>query len=430
MSGARLNLFQCAMLRWRELHPYCAAHVIAVPVALEAARLRATIEGVLDDTGLTGFALDAGRRRYTFDGGPAQVDLRVLDPAPDAFDAAAAEIEASINRPFPPAGRYDPFRFFAVADGSQGTLVGLVYDHVIAGGDSIAVLMTDIASRYRAARREDVVLPRLAHAERTCRALFVRHPVAVVRAVAALPGLVRGWRSAVRPRLVDPADGMNGFVHCAVDASAYARLRAKAKSLGVTTNDMLLAAVVMAVAPLAGPRDPAKRRHAIAVASIVNLRADFQPPAATLFGQFLSSFRVVHPLPEGTTLDALARDLGAQTSRARAERLHFLTLLAMAVAGALWRFASLERQQRMYLKYHPVLAGVTPLGVDALRRAGSGAPDAYLRAASTGPMAPLVVALTASGGALRVGITYRTTAVRAAQARDVVRALQRSIESL
>ena len=33
----RLNLFQTAMLRWRELHPYNAVHVVRVP---QAARLR------------------------------------------------------------------------------------------------------------------------------------------------------------------------------------------------------------------------------------------------------------------------------------------------------------------------------------------------------------------------------------------------------
>jgi hypothetical protein len=429
VSAARLNLFQCAMLRWRELHPYCAAHVVAVRAPFDAARLRTTLAGVLEDCGLAGFSLDATRRRCAFGGGAAQVDLRVLERgARAALDVAADEIAASINRPFPAAGAYDPFRFFAVADG-DGFLAGVVYDHIVAGGDSIAVLMTDVAARYVAQRPQDVVLPPLALPRTTCRGLFARYPGALVRGFAALPGLLRGWRSVVRPKLADPADGRNGFVHFGVDAGDYARLRAKAKSLGVTTNDVLLAAVMLAVAPLAGRRDPSRRRHAVAVATIVNLRGDFQPPATQTFGQFLSSFRVVHKLPEGTPLDSLARDLGAQTAHARRDRLHFLTLLAMGLAGALWRVASLPRRERLYLKYHPVLAGVTPLNVDALRRHGSAAPGDYLRAASTGPMAPLVVALTTSGGALRVGITYRTTGISDEQAREVVRNLRRTLDS-
>jgi len=429
MSAARLNLFQCAMLRWRELHPYCAAHVIEARAPLDEAQLRRTIASVLEDSGLTGFTLDAARRRYAFGGGAAHVDLRVLPAAGRAaFDVAADEIAASINRPFPASGAYDPFRFFAVRDG-ESFLAGVVYDHLVAGGDSIAVLMTDVVARCTAARAEDVALPRLALPRRTCRALFARHPDALLRGIAALPGLVRGWRSVVRPKLADPADGRNEFVHFGIGMDAYARLRAKARSLGVTTNDLLLAAVMLAVEPLGGRRDASRRRHAIAVATIVNLRGDFQPPASEMFGQFLSSFRAVHALPAGTTFEALARDLGAQTARARRERLHFLTLLAMGLLGALWRYASPSRRQSLYLKYHPVLAGITPLNVDALRRHGSGAPGDYLRAASTGPTSPLVVALTTSGQALRVGITYRTTAVSDEQAREVVRNLQRTLDS-
>ena len=34
----KLNLFQATMLRWRELHPYSAVHVVRITRALEAAR--------------------------------------------------------------------------------------------------------------------------------------------------------------------------------------------------------------------------------------------------------------------------------------------------------------------------------------------------------------------------------------------------------
>ena len=429
MRTAPLNLFQCAMLRWRELHPYCAAHVLAVPAPLDEARLRDVIAGVVEDCGLSGFRLEAPRKRLGFAGGPASVSLARIDGEAPAFDRAAGEIAASINRPFPATGSFDPFRFFAVPD-AGGFLLGVVYDHILAGGDSIAVLMTDLAARYVALQPADVPLASLALPVRTCRALFLRHPAALARSLVALPGLVRRWRSVVRPKLADAADGHNGFVHFGVDAATYARLRSHAKTLGVTSNDLLLAAVLLAAAPLGGARDPQHRRHAVAVASIVNLRADFQLPATAVFGQFLSSFRVVHPLPPGATLDEVARDVAAQAARARRERLHFLTLLAMALAGLLWRFASLARRERLYLKYHPVLAGVTPLSVDTLRRHGRAAPGDYLRAASTGPMSPLVVALTISGGALRVGITYRTTAVSHASAQGVARALQHTIDLL
>jgi hypothetical protein len=62
--NGRLNLFQATMLRWRELHPYNAVHVVRVPAPLEAGRLAATIAAELESGGLTGFDLDANRRRF------------------------------------------------------------------------------------------------------------------------------------------------------------------------------------------------------------------------------------------------------------------------------------------------------------------------------------------------------------------------------
>src|SRR5512134_391833 len=146
----RLNLFQSAMLRWRELHPYCAAHVIAIERPFDEARVRAAIDGVLEECGLTGFDLDADRRRYAFSGGRADAELSIVDGGSSPFDAAALEIERSINRAFPRSGRFTPFRFFAVPAGER-FLLGLVYDHFVAGGDSIVVLLTDIADRCQCA---------------------------------------------------------------------------------------------------------------------------------------------------------------------------------------------------------------------------------------------------------------------------------------
>ena len=149
-----------------------------------------------------------------------------------------------------------------------------------------------------------------------------------------------------------------------------------------------------AVVPIATRRHHTGRRTQVALASIVNVRADFQPPPSSVFGQFLSSFRVVHPLPRDESIEALARALSAQTRRAKRLKLYLVTLVAMGAAALIWPFAKPERRQRMYIKYHPVFAGFTPLNVNALRRHGKSRDGDYLRGASTGPMSPMVVAVT------------------------------------
>ena len=67
-EGGRLNLFQRMMLRWRALHPYNPVHVVRVPAALDAERLRACIGRRLERAGLTGFEV-LGERRFRYAGG-------------------------------------------------------------------------------------------------------------------------------------------------------------------------------------------------------------------------------------------------------------------------------------------------------------------------------------------------------------------------
>jgi hypothetical protein len=425
----RLNLFQCAMLRWRELYPYCASHVVAIDAPFDVDRTRSTIAAVLEACGLTGLEIDARRRRFEWRGGPANVSLDVVEGGGDAFDAAARAIERTINAPFPASGRLDPFRFFAVQDGG-GFLLGLTYDHFIAGGDSIVVLLTDLADHYVGGGSERAQLAPLERYPPRYGALFARHAMSLLRGLAALPGLLAGWRKAIRPHFADAADGTNGFAHAHVDAARHAALRATARSLGVTTNDLLLALTLMAVMPIAARRHHTGRRREVALASIVNVRGDYQPPATRVFGQFLSSFRVVHPCGERQSLADVARDIARQTGRAKRSKLYLVTLVALGGAAILWPFANRQRRQRLYLKYHPVFAGLTPLGVDALRRHGPTRDGSYLRAASTGPMSPMVVAATSSGAELRLGITYRTTALTREDVEAVLASIVQRMDTL
>ncbi len=99
MKG-RLNLFQAAMLRWRDLHPYTAIHVGRIDRPLDAARLKALIARQLDALGLTGFMLDVARRRFEYTGGPAEVALVVHAGGSRPGDVLAMTIERELNLPF------------------------------------------------------------------------------------------------------------------------------------------------------------------------------------------------------------------------------------------------------------------------------------------------------------------------------------------
>jgi hypothetical protein len=430
MKG-RLNLFQASMLRWRELSPYNAVHVVRVAGALDAARLALAIDGHLDTCGLGGFELDPGSRRYHYAGGPAHAALVVLPAIGGVAETIRAAIERELNAAFPAAGRFDPFRFFAVADGASFHL-GLAYDHLVAGGDSICTLLGGIVGRYARRGGDAPPAPGFDVYPPTYRRLFRRHVGALLRGLPRLSAIAASCRRTYRPRYADSQDGSNGFVQVRVQPAEFAAMCRVANSWDVTPNDLLLALLLQTLSPLTAERRGESRRTELAVASIVNLRRDYQPDVRAVFGQFLSSFRVSHPVPEGIGLEALARDVRAETRRIKRGKLYLHTLLGIAVGAMIWRSQSPAHRSRFHAKSFPVWAGITLLDADALWRAAgasTSAPD-YLRGVSTGPLAPIVVAATIAGGGLSLGISFRTTAFPRDIVDNIAVALFRRIRNL
>ena len=408
MKG-RLNLFQAAMLRWRSLHPYSAVHAVHVELPLDALRLSAVIDGELQALGLTGLTLDARRKRYEYAGGPSHAPLAVVNAGDDPLHALAREIERELNTPFESDGALVPFRFVAI-EGRTSFHLALTYDHWIAAADSIVVLLKGLRDAYLgvAAPRQAPLLLYPA----TTRRLFRLHARDAIRGLRRMREIAASARRSVRARYPGGDDPGNGFVYCRVDPPDFAVAVRTAKAWGVTVNDLLLAVLMQVLDPVAGERPSDKRRHELAVASIVNVRADFGYDATTTFGQFLSSFRVAHALPPGTSLRELARDIHAETSRTKNEKLYMQTLLAIVALAGIWHVLSPTRRQGFHAKHYPVWGAISMMNVDAQWRDAGGElpPPEYVRAVSTGPLAPLVIAATTAAGVLHAGFSYRTAA--------------------
>jgi len=403
----RLNLFQVAMLEWRDMHPYNAVHAVRIDRGLDAAAMRDAINDTLTRAGLTGLVLDRAHARYAWRGGEAHAALEVLPAGDDALQTLARALERHLNVRFPTEGSIDPFRFFAI-DLGRAFFLGLAYDHFIAGGDSIVVLLNTIANRYQG----EAVAGALALYPPTHARLFIRHPLHSLRAIARFPGMVASCRRTIRPRYRAIEDGYNAFTFFTLAARDFSALRSAAKSFGVTLNDALIALLLLAQDAQAGTRDQTKRRRELAVASIMNLRDAHGDDVHRTFGQFLSSFRVSHVVPPGTTLRDLAQDVHRATTRIKRERFYLTTLSAIAIDRMMSRFQTPDQRMSVYAKSYPVGAGVSTLNVNALWSTvgGSSAPP-YVRGVPTGPTSPLVVAATTAGDTLYAGMSYRTSAL-------------------
>jgi hypothetical protein len=407
----KLNLFQATMLRWRELHPYSAVHAVRVDTPLDARRLEAAIRRELEARGLTHLTLDAARGRYDYGGGDAPVALAVLPGGADPEAVLRAEIGRQLNVPFPADGAIDPFRFFAV-DAAMSFDLAAAYDHFIAGGDSIVLLLQAIAVRYGDTAGVLPAQPVPGLYPPTFRHLLLRHAGAILRGLPSLPRLALNCRHSHRPRYLRWPDPTNGFTSFCLAPPEFAAVLRTAKAWNVTLNDLLIAVMLQTVSPLAEKRESARRRVYLAAASIINIRGDVGADVQAWFGQFLSSFRVMHKVPPGIGLRELAQDIHAQSAEWKTRRLYLQTLVVMFYSRIVWRFLGLDQRQRFHLKNWPVWCGVTMLNVDALWRLGGGSlpAPAYVRGVSTGPLAPIVVAVTTAGGTLEAGISYRTAA--------------------
>jgi hypothetical protein len=422
----RLNLFQAAMLEWRDYHPYNAVHAARVERSLDPGALASAIERELFEAGLTGLELDHARRRYVWRGTPSHVPLAIVDGSSDWPNALAAAIEHHLNLPFAREGAIEPFRFFAMEDG-DAFFLGLAYDHFIAGGDSIVAMLESITARYLGTRGEvePIRLYPPTHAR-----LFLRHPLHFVRGLARFPALAASCRRTIRPRYRDIGDGHNGFMLLPVGGDDYDALRNAARGWGVTLNDALMALLLVVQAAAMPKRDTAKRRHELAVASIINLRSAHGDDPHRTFGQFLGSFRVSHPVPRGSALPDIAADVRRATRRVKRDRLYLATLFAMAIDRQIGRLQTPEQRMAIYAKNYPVGAGVSSLDVESLWHDKSSRPPLYLRGVPTGPLSPLVAAVTTCAGRMCIGLSYRTAAFSRDEAAALGRDLVARIQSL
>lgn len=428
----RVNLFQAAMLRWRALYPYNAVHVVRISGAADETRVRAVLAEHLASLGLTGLELDPRRQAFEWTGGEPRIELRIVQAGNDARAALCGEIERELNRAFPERGRADPFRFFLIDLGSAFDL-GLAYDHYVAGGDSIVALMRGIVARF-----DPNVAPGAAAGATPFRRygpsyalLLGRQVLPIIRGLPALARLAAGSRRAIRVRFESPQDGYNAFVLERADRGDRARVEGRADEWGITTHDLLLAIIFKSVSPLVRPSDKAARRNEIAIAAIVNIRRDLGSGAKNALAPYLASFRVGHRVGDGVGMRELAASMHAQTDAIKRSKRYLQTLVALGLTGFEWAFMSVPQRQRFFPKHFPVSAGSTPLNVDVLWKDGGGAPPSdYVRGVSTGPLAPMVVAFTMVGGAINIGISFRTTVFARAAIEGVAADMLRLIRTL
>ena len=420
------------MVRWREMHPYNAVHVVTLPQPLDVPRLEACIRRQLEGLGLTGLMLDRRRLRYEWTGGAAQAPLAVLAGGADPRACVQAEMERQLNLGFPAGGGIEPFRFFAVADAPAFHL-GLAYDHFVAGGDSIVRLLQRLVEDYYRMVPTDAEQPRPDLYPPGYRRLFARRFFALARGLSSWRYLIASCRRSVRPPYPKDGDGYNGVVFARLDAAESARLAAHGAIVG---NDAeryfsrdhaqdLVASGGGAPPGQAAPRPGRRidrqraarfrrpgRRRLRAAARIVSRRT----PGARRHAAVASS--------PGSCAAKPAASSGASSTCRPCWR-----SACPACNGAFFRTRSGRPSTPKTTRYGrgSPRCSSTPCG---RRRNPIRFGVGYVRAVSTGPLSPLVLALTTLGDVVEVALSFRRAAIDRRRAEGLLSDILQHIRSI
>ena len=401
-----LNQFQRMMLRWNELHPYNAVHVVRIPAPLDLERLANAITATFRSLNLGEFDLDGSS--------PARCAIRntqytpnIQQLAPNDASTFYSEIQRQLNTRFPLGPRFHPFRFFVQQDGAS-FLLGITYFHPIADAESTVWLLKSCVTNY--IQRDSASVTTIEMYPQPPGPFLFRHPAVALRRAAVILATATAMRRCFRPPIRNHDDFNNGFVFFSVPAQSLDALIAASKSWSVTVNDLFLALLLKSISPLASCRYSDKRAE-IGVGCIVNLRKDLDFGSRPVFGVFLGSFVLTHEAREAQSLETLSRDVHHQTAKIKDQRLALGTPVELVFGRLLFSLFSTERQKKLYQKNYPLWGGVTNMNLNSMwpqEHDPSSSID-YFRAVSTGPATPLVLSTTTCGDHLNIGLTFRTT---------------------
>lgn len=403
---AKLNTFQRTVLMWNDMHPYNAVHVVKISRGLDPAQLKSVIDSCLEACGLTNLVIDRNTKEYQYNGGKSDVAVEIIR-GEEGGDALAGEIRRQLDSPFDLNGEMNPFRFFAIEE-DDAFYLGLVYFHIIAGADSIIVLLKSMMKKYTEGERSGPYPVFDLYPDSRCR--VPGRSGYVVKWLASLPRNIALLRRSCRPDFDNLLCYDTGFELHSFGPEDYAVLVSASRKWGVTLNDLFLAMLLKALSPLAVRRLEAKRRKDITVASIVNIRKDLAFNDPRIFGVFLGYFNVSHPVPGGVDLKTVSEAVHAETETIKKNRLYLWTLVEMRMALFLFPYFFSKKKNNFYSKYHPVWGGITNLNLNTFWQQADGKPpEFYLRAVSAGSATPLVLSFTTVHDNISVGISYKET---------------------
>jgi hypothetical protein len=412
-DSARFNVFQRLVRQWEDLHPYNGAQILKIRGTVDLDRCRRAWLEALDFLNLGVVSITQSSYHHRCLNGEAMYHGVVLCPEGTRLDDW---ISSDLNRPFDPDGGV-PFRPFIIQENGHFWM-GLCYQHWVADSASIRMLIHEwFARQYdpsRASRR-----PIRFYAGGYL-SLFGPRSGGCPPTEVLLSTL--RWHSQFKKaRRIEDREKFQDmslrFSVLSAPRGLIEPLRRAARRLGVTVNDLFLAAIAQ-VCDQCVPAERRFRRRELAIGSIVDLRPSADQPLNDVFDLLLGFTSICCKTSHLNHWPGLIESVAKQTRQQKRGGLPLASCLRMAYGLVVGKYFSREKVIEFYRKRVPLAGANSNVNLNrcwAAKYAGNPVLD-YIRVAPTGPMTPLVFATTTLGSQLSIGLTYRSAIIPPAQA--------------
>jgi len=416
MQFVPYNAFQKIMRLWDEVHPYNAAQIMKLEGAPDYDRLNHHWRETLSTLGIGRIIMDGRRYAHTaWNGEPGSRFIDVAQPTRTLEEYLTTEI----NRPFV-GPEYCPFRPFVIRD-ADSHFVGVIYHHWPADSGSIKTLLREwFRSMYDAAKRRTtpLIVPEKGYwhyfGPNHRRWDFFEGLLSLLR--------YRTRFSRVRQFPIRDDDDFTVRVslHPQPDDTAH-RLHAAARKLGVTVNDLFLAAMAETM-HTHGINPQTRDRDELGLGTIVDLRMLTENKLDDLFGMFLGFTNAIVRRQDLEDWPRLLQRISNQTSFQKRTGASQASVLRMIGGLAEAHFLTARQWVELYRRRMPMAAGISNINMNRHWTAEYCPRPIieYIRIAPTSALLPITFGTTTTGKKMNITITRQESFVDDEKARAIL----------
>jgi phage protein U len=414
-----LNGLQRMMLRWEQFCPLNAAHVLTLSGSVTASLLGDAVRAALGRHFPLPAEVCTGGNRMRCgvrlgQGGDVELTVSSVHRQPEL--AIAGVLDRELNRYFP-GGLHWPFRFHAICETADRWHLVVVYRHAFMDSRGISALCRSVLRVLRGFELTEPA-PGFAPDLSSIVPAFSDSAAARHSVVSVSREIFHGlgsWRA--QQRFAGPDRCVTGVESESLSLSGVLQ---SARSLGVTVQDLLLAAMHDSLSQMSLVTG---RRQRIGLYTPVDLRQETVPPVPEASGQVLGGYTLRLPRERGGSFADLAKRVSRESQAIKRSGHYRLYERHLSFMTAVWDRLSHRANEVAGPFLAPVaaLASNVNLNVFFEDELQSGQLLDYSRYTGTGIMTSMMVGLTTCGANCRISTTHHSTLFAESEIRELRR---------